>query len=360
VIIQTDKNGNELPTPRIVLPDFLPRALKIGPGGYYVTGDRIKLNPSSENLFDLTVTSAMLYRITPAGAISSYSAFDTVKVAKTDFHGSSVTLNSTNTELIVLGTFKQAKAATFERPFITALDPVTLDTVWYKRYDVLERDYINAKSVHANSSGNIIWASALLRETGDLSRSYLSAPYVKEKSVFLNNDNFGETSDQELVANDIQPAWAGDLGYGLIGTYALPTGKKSNMFFIRIDKNGNFITGSERFFDGEGQGLTTASVSASEDTGDAISSTRDGGYILAGTMLTTPQRGNGGLDIFLVKVDALGNILWNKIIGGEGDESVNSIRETPDGGLLICGTNSLSGLSSAFVIKTDMNGELND
>jgi hypothetical protein len=77
-------------------------------------------------------------------------------------------------------------------------------------------------------------------------------------------------------------------------------------------------------------------------------------------MLTTTTRGNGGLDIFLVKVDGSGNILWNKIIGGDGDETVNSIREAEDGGLVICGSNNLSGLSSIFLIKTDRNGDLKD
>jgi hypothetical protein len=77
-------------------------------------------------------------------------------------------------------------------------------------------------------------------------------------------------------------------------------------------------------------------------------------------MLTTPNRGNGGKDILLIKVTSQGEILWNKIIGGAGDETVSTIRETDDGGLLICGSNNVSGLSSIFMIKTDAKGELKD
>jgi hypothetical protein len=362
LIIYADRNGNETGQERLILPRFSPKALKVTEDGYYVTGDRIKFNPTSENLFDLTITSAMLYHISFDGDTTSMLRADTAKVEKTDFHGSSVTVNGNN-EIILLGTFKQARALAFERPFIAALDPLTLDTLWTKRYDILERDYINAKSVHVTSTGNIIWASALLREAGDLSRSYLTIPYVKGNSVFINNDHFGENTDQELFANDIQLAEAPEFGYGVIGTYALPTGNESNMFFIRVDHDGNFITGSERFFDGELSEENTGveqGQSASDDTGEAITSTSDGGFILAGSMLTTTQRGNGGLDIFIVKVDALGNILWNKVIGGEGDETVSSIREADDGGLVICGSNNLSGLSSIFLIKTDKNGNLND
>lgn len=361
IVIRTDKNGNETGT-RIYLPGFLPRAMKSGPQGYYVTGDRIQFNPSADNLFDLTVTSAMLYRLSSSGDTASIRAYDTAKVAKTDFHGSSVTINKNN-EIILLGTFKEAKTQAYERPFISAIDPTTLDTLWNKRYDVLERDYVNAKSVHTSDDGNIIWASALLREAGDLSRTFLAVPFVKEGSIFVNNDLFGETTDQELRVNDIQPAEVPQFGYGVVGSFALPTGKQSNVFFIRVDKYGNFIDGSERFFDGELSAANTpvqAGQSQSEDTGDAISSTRDGGYIIAGSLTTTVNRGNGGKDIFLIKVDANGNILWNKIIGGDGDETVNSIRETDDGSLLLCGTNNVSGLSSIFIMKTDAKGELKD
>jgi hypothetical protein len=361
ILIRTDRNGNEIASERVVLPDFSPKALKISSDGYYVTGDRIQFNPASENLFDLTVTSAMLYHITLSGDTTSVIARDTAQVAKTDFHGSSVTL--TDDAVIFLGTFKQARALAYERPFITALDPVTLDTLWAKRYDVLERDYINAKSVHINADGEIIWASALLREAGDLSRSYLTIPFVKESSVFINSDLFGENTDQELFAFDIQPAKAPEFGYGVVGTFALPTGTNSNMFFVRVDKNGSFIAGSERFFDGDlsaGNSAVAEGTSSTEDTGDALAPTSDGGFILGGSMKTSTARGNGGLDIFLVKVDGSGNMIWNKIIGGEGDETVNSIREAADGGLIICGSNNLSGLSSIFLIKTDKNGDLKD
>jgi hypothetical protein len=150
----------------------------------------------------------------------------------------------------------------------------------------------------------------------------------------------------------------------VIGTYASPTGANGNMFFIRVNQQGNIIEGSERYFDGE-RFLTdntsvNAEVSSSDDTGDALTSTRDGGFILAGTVLTTPSLGKGGKDILLVKIDSQGNVQWTKVLGGSGNETVNSIRETSDGGLLICGSNDLSGLSSIFIMKTDMNGELKD
>jgi hypothetical protein len=192
----------------------------------------------------------------------------------------------------------------------------------------------------------------------------LGIPYIQQNSTFENFSQFGEATDQQLLANDIQPSESVAFGYGVIGTYASPTGANSNMFFIRVNQQGNIIEGSERYFDGErfltGNGTVAAGESSSEDTGDALISTRDGGFILAGSVQTTPNLGKGGKDILLIKIDSQGNILWHKVMGGAGNETVNSIRETADGGLLLCGSNDVSGLSSIFIMKTDANGELNN
>jgi hypothetical protein len=77
-------------------------------------------------------------------------------------------------------------------------------------------------------------------------------------------------------------------------------------------------------------------------------------------MTTTPLRGNGGKDIFLVKVDAMGNIQWNRVMGGTGDETISGIRETEDGGLLLCGSKDASGLPAIFLIKTNPYGVIED
>ncbi|MBP7507869.1 MAG: T9SS type A sorting domain-containing protein [Prolixibacteraceae bacterium] len=62
--------------------------------------------------------------------------------------------------------------------------------------------------------------------------------------------------------------------------------------------------------------------------------TPDGGYILAGNAgysAGSPEE-NKDVDIWLVKIDSLGNILWERKYGGSGDESLNSISLSSDGG----------------------------
>jgi hypothetical protein len=81
----------------------------------------------------------------------------------------------------------------------------------------------------------------------------------------------------------------------------------------------------------------------------SIRNTRDGGFILAGT--SDSQKGSfkkdscrGKDDIWIVKLDAKGKDVWQKTIGGSGQEMVKSIDQTPDGGYIIGGS-SASGIS---------------
>ena len=65
--------------------------------------------------------------------------------------------------------------------------------------------------------------------------------------------------------------------------------------------------------------------------------TSDGGYILSGT--TTSNDGDvsgnhGGSDIWIVKLNATGTILWQKCFGGRGGEYEGSILPTSDGGFI--------------------------
>jgi hypothetical protein len=139
-----------------------------------------------------------------------------------------------------------------------------------------------------------------------------------------------------------------------------------NIYFFRLDASLNVITGSERYIDGEqlirnGNMLDASArtTSGSLDEGLAIAATDDG-FLLAGTVTSTPTVGNGGKDLLLIKLDAFGNLMWKKLIGGSGDETVASVRQTPDKGYLICGSNTVNGLSTIMLLKTDVNGNLDN
>lgn len=94
-----------------------------------------------------------------------------------------------------------------------------------------------------------------------------------------------------------------------------------------------------------------------EDIGYSGKQTLDGHYIVAGS---TSSYGNGNTDVYLVKVDSMGMLLWEKYIGGFGNDVGKSVIQLADSGYVIAGfTNSYgAGGYDAFTIRTDKSGNL--
>lgn len=85
------------------------------------------------------------------------------------------------------------------------------------------------------------------------------------------------------------------------------------------------------------------------DLSDSISTivkTVDGGYILGGSSYSSisgdkTENSRGQYDCWLVKIDAMGNIQWQRTIGGSFQDSIESLVQTSDGGYFLgCISNS--------------------
>lgn len=85
--------------------------------------------------------------------------------------------------------------------------------------------------------------------------------------------------------------------------------------------------------------------------------TQNNEYLMVGAKGSTFS--NNG-DIFLVKINNNGEEIWNKVYGGEADENAFDIIATNDNGYIIAGyTFSYgNGKSDIFLVKTDINGNM--
>ncbi len=88
-----------------------------------------------------------------------------------------------------------------------------------------------------------------------------------------------------------------------------------------------------------------------------VMETLDGGYIAAGYSDISP---GGPAQMWAVKTDALGNQQWNHSYGGSAEDRCYSLQLSPDGGYFLCGgtTATASGLYDMWLIKIDAQGNI--
>jgi len=88
-----------------------------------------------------------------------------------------------------------------------------------------------------------------------------------------------------------------------------------------------------------------------------LESTFNNEFIMVGE---TNSFGAGSYDVWLVKIDLQGNIIWSKTIGGYNGDSGYCVKQTADSGFVIAAqTSSLGPYSSnnIWLIKTDSEGD---
>ncbi|MDD5530999.1 MAG: T9SS type A sorting domain-containing protein [bacterium] len=163
--------------------------------------------------------------------------------------------------------------------------------------------------VKMNSSGDTMWSKTF----GD------------------SNADYGECVQQTI-----------DSGYIIVGTTKSCCGAKDNIWLLKTDPSGDTI-------------WTKNYGGTPIDFGYFVQQTKDKGYILTGNASTF----GGLLNIWLIKTDSLGDTLWTRVFGGSNWEYGNCVQQTSDSGYIIAGeTKSFgAGAGDLWVIKVDKMGD---
>jgi predicted secreted protein len=152
--------------------------------------------------------------------------------------------------------------------------------------------------------------------------------------------------------------------YGGGGNDALFSGQQtSDGGYIAAGLTESFGAGMRDFWvlklddDGDIEWQNAYGGSNNDGPASAIQQTSDGGYITGGF---TYSFGEGG-DLLVLKLDALGNIEWQKNYGGTSVERrVQNIRQTSDSGFILTSTTTTTDVtpSSAWVLKLEDDGDI--
>ncbi len=108
-----------------------------------------------------------------------------------------------------------------------------------------------------------------------------------------------------------------------------------------------------------------------DETQDAAATT-DGGYIMIGSVISNngDVSGNhsifGAYDVWIVKIDATGNIQWQKCFGGSLDDYGACVKQTAEGGYIFAASTISNdqqipfnhGSSDLWVVKLDASGNI--
>jgi Secretion system C-terminal sorting domain/Domain of unknown function (DUF5122) beta-propeller len=215
--------------------------------------------------------------------------------------------------------------------------------------------------VKLNGSGNLLW-----------SKTYGGISSVGANSMVQTTDGgyvmAGTSGNPGPVFNDTYVVRVASTG-NLLWSKAIG-GRGNNIpYSIVQTSDGGYavagwtdISGSEDFLilklDANGNLQWCRSIgSTGTEYAYSIIQTSDGGYAVAGE---TNSFGAGGYDMYIVKLDAGGNLQWNRTVGGPGFDDASSIIQTSDGGYAVAGgTESFgAGNGDMYIVKLDAGGSL--
>ncbi len=217
----------------------------------------------------------------------------------------------------------------------------------------------NAEPEKIAIGGELVWEKTF-GGTGDDRAFYASATndgvliVGSTRSIIANQTVawvLSVDNDGNMVWNKTYPC-----GYGSEFRYVinLPDGflLVGNQFNTDVDPNGYLVK-----IDPEGN-LLSSSILGGEETVERLFGAAKGqdDFLLAGLVQTADNDGNS--QVWLMKTDEKGKVIWNKTFGWSMDDAARAVVATDDNAFLVVGyTNSIGhGNYDFLALKVDNNG----
>jgi hypothetical protein len=212
------------------------------------------------------------------------------------------------------------------------------DSMWSRTYGGPNTEF--AYSVQQTADGGYIIAG----KTESFGHGQQSIPDFWMVKTNTNGDSLwsraygGEYSDECVGVKQTM-----DGGYALAGTtnsFGISAPGYLNFYLVRTDANGDTL-------------WTNNYGGVGSDRCEAFLRLDDGGWLLGGG---TMSYGSGSADMWLVRTDADGNMIWNRAFGGSDWDKCNAVAATTDGGYILGGETSSFGFVDMWLVKTGPDG----
>ena len=209
-----------------------------------------------------------------------------------------------------------------------------------------------------DNRGNAVWNKTFLEGSGTELRF---ATNLTDGFLLVGNDNLSSGNVNGFVAkidgqgallwkttiggenvDKLFSAIATEDGFLLLGSSSYNANGDSHALIAKIGSNGSLFW--------------SKTYGNATDTVARIAVLAPGGYFMVAGY--ADPRATNSYDFLLMKIDADGNLVWNKTYGGVGTQEAHSMTNGPDGYVIVGDTQSQNNDIHAWIVKVDFNGSL--
>ncbi|UEC40638.1 MAG: conserved exported protein of unknown function [Methanothrix sp.] len=179
--------------------------------------------------------------------------------------------------------------------------------------------------------------------TGQLN-TFPSGPIPQEewnRTYGGSSDDVGTYGQQTKDGGYIITGYTSSYGADAPFSWLIKVQHRGDLWLIKTDAEGQKEW--DRTYGGLGK-----------DLGFFVQQTKDEGYIIVGGKKSFWIVGS--YDLWIIKTDANGSVLWDRTFGGSGEDLGFSVQQTNDDGYIIAGYTSFTNGKKAWIIKIDSQG----